>query len=108
MGDFNFSNTETIIIRKDFEDVWIQVHGHKQSTMVSAYRLEPAKEGEEEEVWTQTVDSRNFDRIMIRSRVLRPTSISFIGNQRIRVREDGLKKFPSDHFGLFCTVQFAS
>ena len=99
MGDFNFCSSwaeENARIGPEYVDVWPAVHpddpGYTEDPTVN--RMRHQRKNPEKRV--------RFDRILVKSPVLRPLDVELVGTQPIS--PDLPDVFPSDHFGLFAAL----
>jgi tyrosyl-DNA phosphodiesterase 2 len=102
MGDFNFCSSnvaENKQLDPQYQDVWPTVHpgdpGYTEDTAVNQMRFEQS--GKNKQV--------RFDRVLFRSKnsEWKPEQIRLIGTTPVHTGTPSV--FPSDHFGLVCTLQ---
>jgi tyrosyl-DNA phosphodiesterase 2 len=99
MGDFNFCSSwpqENARIAPEYRDAWPTVHpdapGFSEDPTINRMRYQ--RKNSEKHV--------RFDRILVKSPVLRPLDIELLGTQPISAELPDV--FPSDHFGLFASL----
>ena len=96
LGDFNMRDTENARITPPYHDVWPT--------------LRPGEDGftEDTAINHMRYDSKNkhrqvrFDRVLVKGPAWRPANIDLLGTEAISRTQP--RVFPSDHFGVICTV----
>ncbi|MGB5112945.1 MAG: endonuclease/exonuclease/phosphatase family protein [Mycobacterium sp.] len=96
MGDFNMRDSEAGIIRADYRDVWTELRpdepGYTEDTTINLMRYDMKNKHRHV----------RFDRVLIKGDTWKPESIELIGREPL---SSALPRvFPSDHFGLRCTL----
>jgi tyrosyl-DNA phosphodiesterase 2 len=96
LGDFNMRDDEDHRVDEAFCDVWPALRpdedGFTEDTSINHMRYDS----------TDKQRFVRFDRILLKGRRWRPHSIELIGTQPISA--DHPRVFPSDHFGLRCSM----
>ncbi|MCP4375490.1 MAG: endonuclease/exonuclease/phosphatase family protein [bacterium] len=99
LGDFNFGDNEqpeTKHLNKKYVDLWTRLNGKQKGYTWNIEKSEMARKGS-----FPNEKSRRLDRILIRSKRVKPVSAKILGNKPIKGKTN---LFPSDHFGLSATV----
>jgi tyrosyl-DNA phosphodiesterase 2 len=102
LGDFNFGDGEepdSSHLDKKYVDAWLALKPKDPGYTWNIETSDMAKAGS-----FPKETSRRLDRILVRSEVWKPESVSIIGDKP--VEEGKLDVFPSDHFGLTATLKF--
>jgi len=80
----------------DFSDIWTQINPNDSGYTFNSL-INPMLYAYEE---------MRYDRMMYKSSNWIPISIEIVANEPIGVDKNGNHVFPSDHFGLFMTMQY--
>ena len=102
LGDFNFgdSEPEEQTIPSSYKDCW-QKTNPKQAGFTWNKELSPmARQGS-----FPNEKSRRLDRVLLKSNLFTPSKSVIIGNTPVNKSKS---LFPSDHFGLLCTINTIS
>lgn len=96
MGDFNIRDSEDGIIRAEYRDVWTELRpdepGYTEDTSINLMRYDMKNKHRHV----------RFDRVLTKGETWKPESIELIGREPISRALP--RVFPSDHFGLRCTL----
>ncbi|MCP4349944.1 MAG: endonuclease/exonuclease/phosphatase family protein [Desulfobacterales bacterium] len=101
LGDFNFGENEqpdTSHLDKAFTDVWSATNPGKPGYTWNREESIMARRNS-----FPNEESRRIDRILLKSKLFKPVSARVIGNSPVSGKYSHI--FPSDHFGLFGTIQ---
>lgn len=96
MGDFNIRDAEDGIIGPDYRDVWPALRpgepGYTEDTTINHMRFDMKDKHRHV----------RFDRVLTKGDAWRPESIELLGREPIAAALP--RVFPSDHFGVRCTL----
>jgi tyrosyl-DNA phosphodiesterase 2 len=97
MGDFNMRDSENGIIDPDYRDVWPMLRpdepGFTEDTSINLMRYDMKDKHRHV----------RFDRVLTKGDAWAPESIELLGREPIA--ESLPRVFPSDHFGVRCTLK---
>lgn len=103
LGDFNFGDgekPETGKIPDTFLDVWQETNKGQPGFTWNIEKSSMAKKGS-----FPNEASRRIDRILVKSKVLKPKESKIIGDESLDTKKE---LFPSDHFGLTGSLKIES
>ncbi|WP_234797864.1 endonuclease/exonuclease/phosphatase family protein [Mycolicibacterium neoaurum] len=100
MGDFNLRDAENAILPADFRDVWPTLHpdepGFTEDTTINHMRYDMKDKHRHV----------RFDRVLLRADAWSAHSIRLLGREPVAPELPRI--FPSDHFGVQCTLERVS